>query len=59
MLYYREDGSVVDLLKLSEEEIRKIRGNEIAYIFQDPHSSLDPLYTVGYQIAEPWKSMER
>ncbi|AMM54726.1 ABC transporter ATP-binding protein [Pyrococcus kukulkanii] len=52
VLYYREDGSVVDLLKLSEEEIRQIRGNEIAYIFQDPHASLDPLYTVGYQIAE-------
>jgi len=52
VIYHRDDGSTVDLLKLSEEEIRQIRGNEIAYIFQDPHSSLDPLYTVGYQIAE-------
>ena len=52
MLYHRDDGSTIDLLKLSEEEIRKIRGREIAYIFQDPHASLDPLYTVGYQIAE-------
>lgn len=52
VLYYRDDGSVVDLLKLDEEQIREIRGNEIAYIFQDPHASLDPLYTVGYQIAE-------
>ncbi|MDV3104737.1 ABC transporter ATP-binding protein [Thermococcus waiotapuensis] len=52
VLYHREDGSTVDLLKLNEEEIREIRGKEIAYIFQDPHASLDPLYTVGYQIAE-------
>jgi len=52
VLYHRDDGSTVDLLKLDEEEIRKIRGKEIAYIFQDPHASLDPLYTVGSQIAE-------
>ena len=52
VFYHREDGSTVDLLKLDEEEIRKIRGKEIAYIFQDPHASLDPLYTVGSQIAE-------
>jgi len=52
VLYHREDGSTIDLLKLSDEEIRDIRGKEIAYIFQDPHASLDPLYTVGYQIAE-------
>ena len=52
VLYHRDDGSVVDLLKLGPEEIREIRGKEIAYIFQDPHASLDPLYTVGYQIAE-------
>ncbi|HIP88528.1 MAG TPA: ABC transporter ATP-binding protein [Thermococcus paralvinellae] len=51
VLYYRDEGPV-DLLKLDEEQIREIRGNEIAYIFQDPHASLDPLYTVGYQIAE-------
>lgn len=42
-----------DLLKLSEEEMRKIRGTEIAMIFQDPETSLDPVYTLGYQIAEP------
>ncbi|USG99415.1 ABC transporter ATP-binding protein [Thermococcus argininiproducens] len=51
VIYYSEKGPV-DLLQLSEEEIREIRGNEIAYIFQDPHASLDPLYNVGYQIAE-------
>ncbi len=41
-----------DLLKLSEAELRAIRGNEIAMIFQDPLSSLHPFYRVGKQIAE-------
>ena len=43
----------IDMLKLSEEEIRKIRGNDIAMIFQDPMTSLNPVYTVGDQICEP------
>jgi len=51
VLYHR-DGDVVDILKLPEEELRKIRGNEIAYIIQDPSAALDPLYVVRYQIAE-------
>ncbi len=37
---------------LSEEEMRKIRGNEISIIFQDPMTSLNPVYTVGNQITE-------
>jgi peptide/nickel transport system ATP-binding protein len=41
-----------DLLTLSEEEMRRLRGNEIAMVFQDPLSSLHPLYTVGAQIVE-------
>jgi peptide/nickel transport system ATP-binding protein len=41
-----------DLVQLSEEELRRIRGNEIAMIFQDPLSSLHPLYTVGHQLVE-------
>jgi peptide/nickel transport system ATP-binding protein/oligopeptide transport system ATP-binding protein len=41
-----------DLLKLSEAEMRKIRGHEIAMIFQDPMTSLNPVLTVGEQIAE-------
>ncbi|ABP50542.1 MULTISPECIES: ABC transporter ATP-binding protein [Pyrobaculum] len=49
---YRRDGEELDLLKLPDEELRKIRGSEIAYVFQDPSSALDPLYTVGYQISE-------
>jgi oligopeptide/dipeptide ABC transporter ATP-binding protein len=41
-----------DLLKLSEDEMRAIRGNDIAMIFQDPMTSLNPVFTVGEQIAE-------
>jgi oligopeptide/dipeptide ABC transporter ATP-binding protein len=43
-----------DLMKLGEEEIRKVRGNEIAMIFQEPLSSLNPVLTIGYQVAEPF-----
>jgi oligopeptide/dipeptide ABC transporter ATP-binding protein len=41
-----------NLLKLSEEEMRQIRGDDIAMIFQDPMTSLNPVFTVGEQIAE-------
>src|SRR5256714_4796828 len=41
-----------DLLKLSNREMRNVRGNDIAMIFQDPMTSLNPVYTVGEQIAE-------
>jgi len=41
-----------NLLKKSPDEMRKIRGNDIAMIFQEPMSSLNPVYTVGDQIAE-------
>ena len=41
-----------DLLQLAEDEMRRVRGDEIAMIFQDPMTSLNPVYTVGEQIAE-------
>lgn len=41
-----------DLLTLDEKEIRQIRGRDIAMVFQDPMSSLNPVYTVGFQIVE-------
>jgi oligopeptide/dipeptide ABC transporter ATP-binding protein len=41
-----------DLLKLSQREMREMRGNDIAMIFQDPMTSLNPVFTVGEQIAE-------
>ena len=41
-----------DLLKASEAELRKVRGRKIAYIFQEPSTSLNPVYTIRSQIAE-------
>jgi peptide/nickel transport system ATP-binding protein/oligopeptide transport system ATP-binding protein len=41
-----------DLLKLSDEKMRQIRGDDIAMIFQDPMTSLNPVFTVGQQIGE-------
>ena len=46
------DGHVVDLLDLSEDRMAAIRGRDIAMIFQDPMSSLNPVFSVGDQIAE-------
>jgi len=54
-----EDGEVLfdgrDLLKLSEREMRQVRGREIAMIFQDPMTSLNPVLPVGRQLAEGLK----
>jgi oligopeptide/dipeptide ABC transporter ATP-binding protein len=41
-----------DVLKMSDAEIRELRGNEIAMIFQEPMTSLNPVFTIGDQIAE-------
>jgi len=42
----------IDLLKLGDDDMRKLRGKEIGFIFQDPLTSLNPTLTIGYQIAE-------
>jgi peptide/nickel transport system ATP-binding protein len=42
-----------ELVGLKEDELRRVRGNEVGMIFQDPLTSLDPTKTVGYQVAEP------
>jgi peptide/nickel transport system ATP-binding protein len=42
-----------ELVGIKPEELRQIRGNEVAMIFQDPLTSLDPTKTIGYQVAEP------
>jgi peptide/nickel transport system ATP-binding protein/oligopeptide transport system ATP-binding protein len=50
------DGEILfegqDLLKFSESRMRSVRGNDIAMIFQEPMTSLNPVFTVGYQISE-------
>ncbi len=42
-----------NLLKKSEREMRSVRGNQVSMIFQEPMTSLNPVYTVGFQIMEP------
>lgn len=50
------DGEILfkgeDLLKKNEKEMRKIRGNHISMIFQEPLTSLNPVFTIGYQICD-------
>ena len=54
---YIEQGSILfngrDLARLSEKEMRKLRGNEISMIFQEPMTSLNPVFTIGQQLSEP------
>ena len=51
------DGEVLfgdkDITKISEKEMEGIRGNEMGMIFQDPMTSLNPLFTIGDQLIEP------
>ncbi len=44
-----------DVAKMDSTQLRKIRGRQIAYIFQEPSTSLNPVFTIGYQIAEAIK----
>ena len=48
----RKDGPATELLQLGDRTMRKIRGNDIAMIFQEPMSSLDPVFTIGTQMRE-------
>ncbi|TDO94331.1 peptide/nickel transport system ATP-binding protein [Halanaerobium saccharolyticum] len=52
--YQQKDNNIIDLAKLDArgDTIRKIRGNEISMIFQEPMTSFGPQYTIGYQIME-------
>jgi len=51
-IIYRGRGKEEDILKMSEDELTHIRGQEISMIFQDPLTSLNPLYTIGDQLIE-------
>jgi len=44
-----------NILEISEKEMRKIRGNQISMIFQEPMTSLNPVFTIGYQLTEALK----
>jgi oligopeptide/dipeptide ABC transporter ATP-binding protein len=52
VMFQGTSGAMRDVLRLSEAEMRRVRGREIAMIFQDPMSSLNPVFTIGDQIAE-------
>ena len=52
IIFHKKDGTKVDLLKTSEEEMRSYRGNDIAMIFQEPMTSLNPVFTCGDQVLE-------
>ncbi len=52
MLYRTRDGSVRDLVQGQPSDFRPVRGDEIAMIFQEPMTSLNPVFTVGDQISE-------
>jgi peptide/nickel transport system ATP-binding protein len=59
----RFEGEVLykgrDVLQMSEDELQGVRGNEMSMIFQDPMTSLNPVYTIGMQIAEAIQIHER
>ncbi|WP_416799021.1 ABC transporter ATP-binding protein [Ciceribacter azotifigens] len=52
IIFRGKDGKVKDLVNLSEGEMRHVRGNDIGMVFQEPMTSLNPVYTIGDQISE-------
>ena len=52
ILFHKKNGERVDFLQISEKEMRQYRGNEIAMIFQEPMTSLNPVFTCGDQVME-------
>ena len=52
IIFHKKNGEKVDLLNASEEEMRSYRGNDIAMIFQEPMTSLNPVFTCGDQVLE-------
>jgi len=59
ILLHRKNNQIVDLATIDEEEMRRIRGFDAAMIFQEPMTSLNPVYTIGDQIAEPLRVHQR
>ncbi|MBW2087338.1 MAG: ABC transporter ATP-binding protein, partial [Deltaproteobacteria bacterium] len=63
ILFHTQDKSgketEVDLLKLNQAEMRKYRGKLISVVLQDPMTSLNPVFTIGSQVAEPFRLHEK
>lgn len=52
ILFTKSDGTTIDTAKIDTEDLRKIRGNEMSMIFQEPMTSLNPVFSCGDQVAE-------
>ena len=52
ILYHSKTKGIIDIVKISEKEMQTLRGKEIAMIFQEPMTSLNPVYTCGDQVME-------
>jgi len=52
VFFDRDRGGELELLKLTEDRMRSLRGNKISMVFQEPGSALNPVYTIGNQISE-------
>lgn len=52
MIYHTKEGKTIDLRTIDEDAMRKLRGNDISMIFQEPMTSLNPVFTCGDQVIE-------
>lgn len=52
IIYHTKDGKQIDLVKITEKEMQGFRGNEVSMIFQEPMTSLNPVFTCGDQVVE-------
>jgi peptide/nickel transport system ATP-binding protein len=59
ILFSRDGKQTIDLLNLHQKQVQKIRGNKIAMIFQEPMSSLNPVFTCGAQVIEAIKQHKK
>jgi len=50
--FFTTDEGTVDLLQMPKDKLRNVRGGQIGFVFQDPISTLNPIMTIGEQIAE-------
>ncbi|WP_366142500.1 ABC transporter ATP-binding protein [uncultured Thermosynechococcus sp.] len=65
--WFQPEGEAIDLLRCSPRQMQQIRGRQISMVFQEPMSSLNPVYSIGFQLAEaidpqqrlPWASVQQ
>ena len=59
LLEARDGGGPSDVLQLGAEALRKVRGRDVAMVFQEPSTALNPVYTIGWQIAEGLRAHDK